>query len=291
MLVHEGRVCLINFLVTVVVIFAIAIPEFGFEYSLDNWLVIFWSPLLLYIILNFIIRFYYSEPNDYQIAVRACFLGYVFSMGVFIFFLAPEHIRTFGLYAAIMGTFHWTEYLGIAVSNPRTLSPDSFVLNHSTHYLLAAAMSWVEFLLESYFLPDIKTWRIFWVIGFLLCFLGDFLRKIAMITAHSNFTHIVQFVRNEEHKLVTNGVYGCMRHPSYVGWFWWSIGTQIVLVNPLCTILYAIISWLFFRDRVYVEEITLHNFFGEDYVEYQKRVGTGLPFIRGYHQGMPVTPH
>uniref|UniRef100_A0A1L8DTQ6 Protein-S-isoprenylcysteine O-methyltransferase n=2 Tax=Nyssomyia neivai TaxID=330878 RepID=A0A1L8DTQ6_9DIPT len=288
MLVHEGKVCVVNFLATVAVIFGISSTEFHFEYSSERWFIIFWSPLLLFIIINFITRFSYTESSDYQIAVRASFLGYVFAMGVFIFFLAPQNIRAFGLYAAIMGTFHWTEYLGIAISNPSTLSADSFVLNHSAHYLLAAIMSWVEFALESYFFPNLKSMWIFWIIGFLLCFFGDLLRKIAMITAHSNFTHIVQFVRNEGHKLVTNGVYSNMRHPSYVGWFWWSIGTQIVLVNPLCTILYAIISWLFFRDRVYVEEITLHNFFGDEYVEYQKNVGTGLPFIRGYHLGMPI---
>jgi len=26
------------------------------------------------------------------------------------------------------------------------------------------------------------------------------------------------------------------------------------------------------------------NFFGEDYVNYQKQVGTGLPFIKGYQR-------
>lgn len=30
------------------------------------------------------------------------------------------------------------------------------------------------------------------------------------------------------------------------------------------------------------EEMYLLNFFGEDYVTYQKKVGTGLPFIKGY---------
>lgn len=67
MLVHEGKVCLYNFLLAIVVIFAIAIPEFRFKYSLDNWLVIFWSPLLLYGILNFVIYLYYSSSSDYQV--------------------------------------------------------------------------------------------------------------------------------------------------------------------------------------------------------------------------------
>ena len=45
---------------------------------------------------------------------------------------------------------------------------------------------------------------------------------------------------------------------------------------------YAAASWLFFRDRVLYEEATLINFFGHAYLEYQQRVGTGLPAIPGY---------
>lgn len=82
--------------------------------------------------------------------------------------------------------------------------------------------------------------------------------------------------------MVTNGVYSWFRHPSYVGWFYWSIGTQIVLINPFCIPAYGIASWLFFKSRVFIEEITLLNFFGQDYCDYQAKVGTGLPFIDGY---------
>lgn len=73
-----------------------------------------------------------------------------------------------------------------------------------------------------------------------------------------------------------------MRHPSYVGWFWWSIGTQIILFNPICIVLYILVSWKFFHDRIYLEEITLLNFFGKEYQDYQQTVPTGLPFISGY---------
>lgn len=57
---------------------------------------------------------------------------------------------------------------------------------------------------------------------------------------------------------------------------------QLILQNPLCLIAYALMAWNFFHDRVLIEEISLLNFFGEDYIEYQKRVNTGLPFIYGY---------
>lgn len=64
-------------------------------------------------------------------------------------------------------------------------------------------------------------------VGLGLCLAGEVLRKLAMFTAKSNFNHIIQVKREEGHVLVTNGIYGLCRHPSYVGWFWWSIGTQV----------------------------------------------------------------
>ena len=57
---------------------------------------------------------------------------------------------------------------------------------------------------------------------------------------------------------------------------------QLLLMNPVCIVGYTLVSWKFFKVRIYEEELTLLNFFREDYVDYQKRVGTGLPFIYGY---------
>ena len=57
---------------------------------------------------------------------------------------------------------------------------------------------------------------------------------------------------------------------------------QMILCNPVCLIAYTVVSWKFFNERIQEEEIYLLNFFTEDYVEYKKRVGTGLPFITGF---------
>lgn len=70
-------------------------------------------------------------------------------------------------------------------------------------------------------------------VGLLMVIFGDCLRKAAMLTAGSNFNHIVQNEKSDTHTLVTSGVYGWFRHPSYVGWFYWSIGTQVLY--PACS--------------------------------------------------------
>ncbi|CAI6005052.1 unnamed protein product [Closterium sp. NIES-65] len=41
-----------------------------------------------------------------------------------------------------------------------------------------------------------------------------------------------------------------VRHPGYTGWFMWSIATQLLLVNPLCTLAFALVSWRFFAARI-----------------------------------------
>lgn len=168
-----------------------------------------------------------------------------------------------------------------AIYNSNTLSIDSFLLNHSPEYKIAAVASWIEFAVEYYFFPDLKKASFINVLGLLPLIGGEIVRKLAMITAKSNFSHIVQFHKKDGHVLVQHGVYSWFRHPSYFGWFYWSIGTQLTLFNPICLVGYTLASWNFFRERIEVEEITLLSFFQQEYVEYKKRVGTGLPFIKG----------
>lgn len=159
------------------------------------------------------------------------------------------------------------------------------MLNHSIPYIIAATSSWLEFLIEVFLWPSIKQNSTILVIGIAVCIGGEVIRKLAIITASTSFNHVVQYHRNEDHVLVTHGIYSSMRHPSYAGWFWWSVGTQIILANPLCLILYAIVSWKFFQQRILIEEVTLVKFFGEKYLEYQQTTPTGVPFVKGYVEG------
>ncbi|KAI1309350.1 Protein-S-isoprenylcysteine O-methyltransferase [Halotydeus destructor] len=221
------------------------------------------------------------KPPIYQISWRATFLGQAFGFGLLWYLRSSPSWSPFGIYACILSFFHFSEYVTTAMINPRKVKLDSFLLNHSREYGLAAVGSWIEFLVERHFFPGLKEFKFITMIGLILCIGGELMRKGAMFNAGSNFNHIVQARREEGHVLVTSGLYALCRHPSYVGWFYWSIGTQLILVNPVCVVIYAYASWTFFDSRVYEEEQTLMAFFGRDYEVYMNRVPTGLPMIKG----------
>lgn len=261
------------------------LPELLFRLEFDIYVVPFTNIWFLhtvqYILINVLGRLAF-RGFAYQVAVRALFLGYVFGIGILISITASPSWQIFGIYMTILASFHYSEFLAIAWTNPAVLSIDSFILNHSVAYGVAAGLSWMEFFVERHYFGGLKLPSPVSYFGLVLCISGEILRKLAMCTAKHNFNHVVQSEKSDNHQLVTHGVYNLCRHPSYVGWFYWSIGTQLILQNPLCFCAYALMSWRFFHDRVQIEEITLLNFFGEDYVKYQEKVGTGLPFISGY---------
>lgn len=82
----------------------------------------------------------------------------------------------------------------------------------------------------------------------------------------------------EEHKLVTSGAYGFVRHPVYLGvlliWLGLAIGFQSPVVLVV-TALYVVPAYL-----VYIrsEEKMMLSEFGEQYETYRHRVGMILPW-------------
>lgn len=80
--------------------------------------------------------------------------------------------------------------------------------------------------------------------------IGHAFRIGAEFTAGYSFNHKIQFVHEEKHVLVTHGLYAYSRHPSYFGWYMWAVGTQIVLLNPISTILFIATSFMFFKSRI-----------------------------------------
>ncbi|KAF3448770.1 hypothetical protein FNV43_RR09483 [Rhamnella rubrinervis] len=147
---------------------------------------------------------------------------------------------------------------------------------HGSEYILAIAIhgkSNVTFssLLEHWWVSNL---------GLALVIVGEIIRKLAIITAGRAFTHLIRTNHVEHHNLVTHGIYKFVRHPGYSGFLIWSVGTQIMLCNPLSTIAFAIVVWRFFSQRIPYEEYFLRRFFGPQYEEYARRVPSGVPFVQ-----------
>lgn len=186
-------------------------------------------------------------------------------------------------YIAAMGLFHLAEFWTTAGWNPQKLSVDAFLLNNGRQYHYAHLFGLAEYIVSSYAWP--KKFDSVWCSPYALlgcgCLLlaAQALRSMAMIQASVSFSHIVKSIKHDDHTLVTSGVYGWSRHPSYAGFFYWAIATQLLLGNVVSTFAFVIVLGRFFSARIKGEERHLVRFFEDDYVQYRKRVGTGLPFL------------
>ena len=222
MLCREGRVALLSFLsFTFITAYYISIT---FNYIPGR---LSWAYLSFGFLSACVLTFFVPFP---EVARNAAFIGTVFGAGVII---GNTHTawNTLGWYMVALGFFHISEYLLTALYNTSDLSIDSFILNHSFEYHIAIAASLVEFNAEAYFFPVMKTSttsRYISFIGLVLVIFGECMRKLAMITAKSNFSHLVQYRKVEGHQLVRHGVYSISRHPSYFGWFCFSTGESLI---------------------------------------------------------------
>ncbi|KHN77095.1 Protein-S-isoprenylcysteine O-methyltransferase [Toxocara canis] len=242
------------------------------------------SALLLIALFSSLLSLAVYGRQQFWNALQASLLGSVFSLSL-LYAIRTDCTTTaliFTNYALSMAFFHYSEFIATALTNRRNLNSSSYLLDHSLAYWIAALTSWLEFGVESYAFPSMK---LVWMsrLGIVMVIFGEILRKLAMMHAQGGFTHLVALERRPEHVLVTNGVYGLVRHPGYLGWLVWCVGTQVLLCNPICTLVYAFVAWNFFNDRIYWEEQYLVAFFGSQYLVYQQRVPTGIPFIKGFH--------
>ncbi|WVN90825.1 uncharacterized protein L203_106068 [Cryptococcus depauperatus CBS 7841] len=187
-----------------------------------------------------------------------------------------------GLYIAAMAVFHLMEFFTTAGWNPQKLSVDAYLLNNGKQYHIAHAIGLTEYFISSMFFPRKfnSSWSSFPVLFLVTSLMigAQVIRSLAMIQAAQSFSHIVKNKKYDDHVLVTHGVYSWSRHPSYAGFFYWAVLTQILLGNIVSTVGFVIVLAKFFNSRIADEERWLVNFFGSDYVEYRRRVGTKLPF-------------
>ena len=104
---------------------------------------------------------------------------------------------------------------------------------------------------------------------------GLVLRNLAVHTLGEHFSHQLSY--RPPSKLVMHGIYSVLRHPSYTGFFYYSLGTQLLLLNPVCAIGYGMVLSRFFSDRIEEEEERLAEV--EGWEVYRRRTAVWIPGV------------
>ena len=183
-----------------------------------------------------------------------------------------------GLFAVVIAFFHISEFcINFYFHGASATTRRNLLCSYSYAYAMGFAV--LEFSVEAVLLPQMKGNTYCVALGAAGIVLGECCRKGGEITAGHNFTHEIAYQRVAKHRLVTHGVYSVIRHPGYFGFFLWSVSTQVFLCNPLATVVFTVVTWRFFDDRIRHEEDLLVSFFGKQYEDFRMRVPTRIPYI------------
>jgi protein-S-isoprenylcysteine O-methyltransferase Ste14 len=111
-----------------------------------------------------------------------------------------------------------------------------------------------------------------WVTGLLVLVSGILLHGWSRYVRQEMAT---SWAMRKTHKLVTNGPYSRVRHPSYLSYFLCFLG--ILTLLPTIISLLLLVGFPGYYCIALAEERHLQDHFGDEYVEYMNRTGRFLP--------------
>ena len=196
------------------------------------------------------------------ISLRAALLGLTFGVSISLTLLLAylrQPIWRAPFFIATLALFHFLEFFVTARFNPGAAIISAFLLSQNGWaYNAAHSLAFLECVvmhtyLRNWYFASEEARGLLLGTGLTMLLLGQVVRSTAMVQAGSNFNHTVQREKASSHELVTGGIYRWLRHPSYFGFFWWGLGTQVTLGNIFCFMGYAVVLWKFFQDRIQSE--------------------------------------
>jgi protein-S-isoprenylcysteine O-methyltransferase Ste14 len=114
-----------------------------------------------------------------------------------------------------------------------------------------------------------------WV-GFLLYSVGGVLRLAPVFVLGRRFSGLVAI--QPEHRLVSSGLYGVIRHPSYLGLFVLALGWGLAFRAGVGVVI-AVLMLVVVLARIDAEERLLSESFGAQYDAYRARTWRLIPYV------------
>jgi protein-S-isoprenylcysteine O-methyltransferase Ste14 len=122
-------------------------------------------------------------------------------------------------------------------------------------------------------LGEFETIRYLGLILFSLGFIGMHWAEASLDKQFSVYVTI-----QDDHKLVTHGLYRYLRHPRYLGIIIFNIGISLVFRSWLALIFVAALT-LVLIWRIHGEEVLMHQEFGTDWEAYSQKSWRLIPFV------------
>ena len=205
----------------------------------------------IFILLLFLYYFITKKSKFKSDHIIGIILSSIFSLSLAMLIFTKTIFYQFYLYLLTEIIYHYSEYISVIIYHFYNLDYKSFLLDHSNEWIFALIFSYLESIIGTIYFREIKQNIYTFYLGIIITIIGQ----------------------------MTTGFYGIARHPSYFGFLVWTIGTQLMLLNIICLIGFPFGLYMFFSDRIIEEEGLLIEFFGNDYIEYKKKVGILMPFI------------
>ena len=122
----------------------------------------------------------------------------------------------------------------------------------------------------SIILCPVSSYKALKIAGVVITALGVFIFIVAVLQMKENWRAGVQ--KNAKTNLVTTGIYSISRNPAFLGFDLMYIGILFSFFNWYLFLITAIVVSLFHLQIVNVEEDFLIEAFGQEYIEYKKKV-------------------
>jgi protein-S-isoprenylcysteine O-methyltransferase Ste14 len=141
--------------------------------------------------------------------------------------------------------------------------------------ILGLALAYLPALCDRYDILTFGGEAVRWL-GVAIGAAGGVLRLAPVFVLGRRFSGLVAIQPN--HKLVTDGLYGLIRHPSYLGILVTGVGWSLVFRGGVGLVITALM-FLVLIGRVNAEERLLSETFGADYEAYRARTWRLVPYL------------
>lgn len=198
---------------------------------------------------------------------------------IFIPLLIGGGIGVFGVLRAQLAVAFGVVWALVEASiHPRQFARRWYDLLWIAAAVVGVTVAFTSAVFEYVHLPEM-TIRSDWIgiLGSAMALGGLAVRFIAIRTLGEFFSHELKISQN--HRIVQDGLYQYLRHPSYTGFAMICLGVPLVFGSVQIFAMMLIAISIPVAIRIMLEEQILVDHFGDEYRAYQKHTKRVIPFV------------